>query len=97
MYLVMDESYIDEGYMLMTQYITENRIKTRNRKFLNRLDKFYDKFKDNDKELSRSEEQEYLKLEKYFYTVVLDEPVDVEDLARVQLLKILSSVELSDE
>ena len=93
----MDESYIDEGYQLMTQYITENRIKTRNRKFLRKLDKFYDNFRSNDKKLTQNEEQEFLKLERYFFTVILDEPSSAVDLAQLQLLKILSSVELSDD
>lgn len=83
------DNYIEEGYKLMTQYITENRIKTRNRKFLRRLDKFYNNY--NEKEhLSVEEEREYLELEKEFFTTIAPLPDNPEDKASLEVLNILT-------
>lgn len=88
----MDDNYIDEGYNLITQYITENRIKTKNRKFLRRLDKFYNKYKEKTEPLTVEEEQEYLQLEKEFYNDILpEEPENNEDKASLEVLNILAN------
>lgn len=84
------DNYIEEGYKLMTDYITENRIKTRNRKFLRRLDKFYKKYCEKES-LTIEEEKEYLELEKEFYTTIAPLPDNPEDKASLEVLKILTS------
>lgn len=84
------DTYIEEGYKLMTTYITENRIKTKNRKFLRRLDKFYKKYKEKES-LTIEEEKEYLELEKEFYTTIAPLPDNPEDKASLEVLKILTS------
>ena len=83
------DSYIEEGYRLMTQYITDNRIKTKNRKFLRKLDKFYNKYQEKD-HLSLEEEKEYLELEKEFYTTIAPAPDNPEDKASLEVLNILT-------
>jgi len=83
------DKYIEEGYKLMTEYITDNRIKTKNRKFLRRLDKFYKKYTEKDT-LTLEEEKEYLELEKEFYTTILPAPENPEDKANLEVLKILT-------
>ena len=83
------DNYIEEGYKLMTEYITDNRIKTKNRKFLRRLDKFYKKYTEKDT-LTLEEEKEYLELEKEFYTTILPAPENPEDKANLEVLKILT-------
>ena len=65
----MQAEYMKEGYQLMTEYITENRIKTKNRTFLRGLNKFYEAHK-NDNILDEDAELEYLELEKQFYTSI---------------------------
>lgn len=83
------DSYIEEGYRLMTKYITDERIKTRNRKFLRRLDKFYKKYTEKDT-LTLEEEREYLELEKEFYTTILPAPETPKDKASLEVLNILT-------
>lgn len=83
------DTYIEEGYKLMTTYITENRIKTKNRKFLRRLDKFYKKYEEKES-LTIEEEKEYLELEKEFYTTIAPLPDNPEDKASLEVLKILT-------
>ena len=92
----MDDKYIEEGYKLMTTYITEQRIKTRNRKFLNRLEKFYKRYQESSV-LSVTDEQEYLRLEKEFYTTILPEPDNNEDKANLEFLKIVSGVDINED
>ena len=88
----MDDKYIEEGYQLMNEYITEKRIKTKNRKFLRRLDKFYNNYKAKDDLLSIEEEQEYLQLEKEFYNEILQEaPESKEDKASLEVLNVLAN------
>ena len=88
----MDDKYIEEGYGLITQYITEKRIKTKNRKFLRKLDKFYDKYKAKTGPLTIEEEQEYLQLEKEFYNNILQEaPESKEDKANLEVLNVLAN------
>lgn len=89
--------YITEGYNLMTAYITENRIKTRNRKFLRKLDKFYEKYNNKNKQISIEEEKEYLKLEKEFYTTILPAPDNAEDKASLEVLNILTQANSNEE
>lgn len=92
----MDDKYIEEGYKLMTTYITEQRIKTKNRKFLNRLEKFYKRYQESSV-LSVTDEQEYLRLEKEFYTIILPEPDNNEDKANLEFLKMVSRVDINEE
>lgn len=88
----MDDKYIEEGYELITQYITEKRIKTKNRKFLRRLDKFYNNYKAKETPLTVEEEQEYLQLEKEFYNDILqEEPETKEDKASLEVLNVLAN------
>lgn len=84
------DTYIEEGYKLMTTYITENRIKTKNRKFLRRLDKFYKKYTEKET-LTLEEEKEYLELEKEFYNTILPAPDNTEDKASLEVLNILTN------
>lgn len=86
------DDYIEEGYQLMIKYITENRIKTRNRKFLRKLDKFYNKYQEK-QELTLDEEKEYLELEKEFYTTILPLPENPQDKASLEVLNILTRKE----
>lgn len=86
----MNNEYIDEGYKLMTTYITEKRIKTKNRKFLRKLDKFYKKYSEKEDDLTVEEEQEYLELEKEFFTTILPVPDNPEDKASLEVLNILT-------
>lgn len=83
------DTYIEEGYKLMTTYITENRIKTKNRKFLRKLDKFYKKYQEK-QDLTLEEEKEYLELEKEFYTTILPLPDNPQDKASLEVLNILT-------
>lgn len=88
----MDDKYIEEGYKLITEYITEKRIKTKNRKFLRRLDKFYNNYKAKETPLTVEEEQEYLRLEKEFYNTILQEqPESNEDKASLEVLNVLAN------
>ena len=88
----MDDKYIEEGYELITQYITEKRIKTKNRKFLRRLDKFYNNYKSKETPLTVEEEQEYLQLEKEFYNDILQEaPETNEEKASLEVLNVLAN------
>ena len=88
----MDDKYIEEGYKLMNQYITEKRIKTKNRKFLRKLDKFYNNYKAKNEPLTIEEEQEYLQLEKEFYNEILQEaPESNEDKASLEVLNVLAN------
>lgn len=88
----MDDTYIEEGYTLITQYITEKRIKTKNRKYLRKLDKFYNNYKEKNEPLTVEEEQEYLQLEKEFYNEILQEsPESNEDKASLEVLNVLAS------
>ena len=90
--LYIDDKYIEEGYELITQYITEKRIKTKNRKFLRRLDKFYNNYKAKETPLTVEEEQEYLQLEKEFYNDILqEEPETKEDKASLEVLNVLAN------
>ena len=82
--------YIEEGYKLMTQYITEKRIKTKNRKFLRRLDKFYNKYMEKEGVLTVEEEKEYLELEREFFNNILPVSDKPEDQASLEVLKILT-------
>lgn len=86
----MKKEYMQEGYQLMTDYITEQRIKTKNRKFLRKLDKFYKNHQDQD--LTYEEEIEYLKLEKEFYNTIAI-PESNEDKALVEVLNVLTQAE----
>lgn len=94
----MDDNYIEEGYHLMTEYITENRIKTKNRKFLRKLDKFYNAYKEKTEPLTVAEEQEYLQLEQEFYNnIVSGEPEDNADKASLEVLNILANAQHEPE
>ena len=84
----MDKEYVTEGYTLMTDYLTENRIKTKHRNFLRRLERFYDN--NQGKMLDGKEEQKYLELEKYFFTNIVP-PTDNQQKASVEVLKIFTS------
>ena len=87
----MDNKYIEEGYQLMTTYITEKRIKTKNRKFLRKLDKFYNNYTSKETPLTIGEEMEYLQLEKEFYNNILQEaPETNEDKASLEVLNVLT-------
>lgn len=84
----MDMNYIKEGYELMTTYITEQRIKTKNRTFLRRLNKFYDAHK-MDEVLSEDVLMEYLELEKHFYNNIIT-PVSDDEKESTELLNIIT-------
>ncbi len=81
-----------EGYNLMSAYIKENRIKTKNRDFVRRLDNFYNLHKD-DEYLSDGDALKYINLEKEFYNNILPLPVDTGELALLEVLNILSQQE----
>ena len=85
-----EEDVILTGYELMYEYITENRIKTKNRKFLRKLDKFHRKYTRTDYELTREDKLEWLELEKEFYTTIC-KPVTREQEAILQTVRILTS------
>ena len=87
----MDKEYFIEGYELMIQYLRERRILTKERKFRYRLDKFYEKHKD-DSFLDLEDEREYLQLEKYFYNNIIS-PSTKEEHALTNYLNIVANVE----
>lgn len=86
----MDNEYFTEGYVLMNEYMKEQRIKTRERNFRRRLDNFYKKHKDKEI-LSLEEEKEYLQLEKYFYNNIVS-PTTTKEKALTSQLNILADV-----
>ncbi len=88
----MNKEYMVEGYNLMSAYIKENRIKTKNRDFVRRLDNFYNLHKD-DEYLSDGDALKYINLEKEFYNNILPLPVDTGELALLEVLNILSQQE----
>lgn len=91
----MEGKYFIEGYKLMNEYMTENKIKTRERNFRRRLDTFYKKHKDK-KVLDLEEEKEYLQLEKYFYNNILN-PQSNEEKALINALNIFADVEYDNK
>ena len=90
----MDNQYFTEGYNLMNNYISEHKIKTRERNFRRRLDNWYNKNKDKDM-LSIEEEQKYLKLEQYFYNNILT-PETREEKALVNTLNLLANLDMKN-
>lgn len=91
----MNVKYLEEGYVLMNQYMKENKIKTRERNFRRRLDNFYNKHKDKEV-LNLEEERQYLQLEKYFYNNVLIAKTNHEK-ALTNTLNILADVEYQED
>ena len=89
----MNNEYVLTGYTLMNKYMTEQRIKTRERNFRRRLDRFYEKHKD-DKVLSLESEKEFLQLEQYFFNNVLIAESNQEK-ALVNFLNVIANVDYS--
>lgn len=82
---MLSKEYVLEGYNLMMDYIIENRIKTKNRNFVRRLENFYNKNKDKD--LEGKDELKYLNLELEFYNTVCI-PCNNNEKALLEFLKI---------
>lgn len=93
--MVMNGEYFVEGYNLMMDYMRVNRILTKERNFRRRLDKFYNKHKD-EKMLMGDEEFEYLELEKYFYNNILA-PTTTEEQALTNMLNIFTNLKYKME
>ena len=89
----MNNEYVVTGYTLMNKYMTEQRIKTRERNFRRRLDRFYEKHKD-EKVLSLESEKEFLQLEQYFFNNVLIAENNQEK-ALVNFLNVVANVDYS--
>ena len=82
---MMQKKLVDEGYMLMMKYITDNRIKTKNRNFVRRLNNFYSKLTDT---ISTDEELKFLKFEQEFFKDICP-PSSNEDKAQLEVLNIM--------
>lgn len=82
----MKRELVDEGYNLMMSYIADNRIKTKHRNFVRRLQNFYGKL-DTD-EITGEAELKFLKFEQEFFTDICP-PVSTEDQAQVEVLNIM--------
>ena len=91
--LKMNAEYVSEGYSLMMEYMKENRIKTRHRNFVRRLNNFYNKYEGVD--LEGVDELRYLELEKYFFENIAP-PQNNNEQALVEVLKILSSNKIKE-
>lgn len=87
----MDTEYFIEGYTLMNEYMKQERIKTRERKFRRKLDKFYEKHK-HQEYLNPVEEKEYLLLEQYFYNNIA-KPTNSTEKGLCETLNILSNID----
>lgn len=87
----MNNKYVTDGYTLMNKYMTEQRIKTRERNFRRRLDRFYEKHKDEEI-LSLESEKEFLQLEQYFFNNVLIAENNQEK-ALVNFLNVVANVD----
>lgn len=87
----MDIEYVKEGYALMMEYMREEKILTRERKFRRKLDKIYEEYKDKDW-LDVEEELEYLKLEKYFFNNIIS-PRNSSEEALTNFLNIITSID----
>ena len=87
----MNNKYVTDGYTLMNKYMTEQRIKTRERNFRRRLGRFYEKHKD-EKVLSLESEKEFLQLEQYFFNNVLIAENNQEK-ALVNFLNVVANVD----
>ena len=87
----MNSKYVIDGYTLMNKYMTEQRIKTRERNFRRRLDRFYEKHKDEEI-LSLESEKEFLQLEQYFFNNVLIAENNQEK-ALVNFLNVVANVD----
>ena len=84
----MDSDYVTEGYLLMNDYLKVNRIKTKHRNFVRRLDRFYSNHKGED--LYGEDEMAYLEFEKYFFTNVVP-PTNKQQKACLEFLRIVST------
>ena len=82
---MIQKEYVTKGYNLMMSYISDNRIKTKNRNFVRRLENFYKK--NNDKDLKGGDDLKYLELELHFFTKIC-EPRDNKERALVEVLKL---------
>lgn len=87
--MMMNNEYVCEGYNLMSAYLKENKLKTKHRNFVRRLDRFYNKNKDKDI-LDVKDELKYLELEKYFFENIAP-PKTTEEMASLEFLKIMST------
>ena len=88
----MNREYFTEGYNLMMDYMCSERILTRERKFRQRLDRWYNKNKDSDV-LSLEQEKEFIQLEQYFFNNIAPAPSNTHDQAAVNFLNIVADVD----
>lgn len=68
--MVLSKEYVNQGYSLIQEYLTENKLRTKERNFIKRFDTWYNRYKDEDFVDGKAEER-YVKLEHYFYTNIL--------------------------
>lgn len=87
----MDIDYFIKGYNLMMTYMREERILTKERNFRNRLDRFYNKHKDEEF-LDLESERVFLQLYKYFFNNILKQTNNHEK-GLVEFLNIISDVD----